>query len=418
MISRAERLRPCQERNQFMSITPDLDTMFRSPANIPVGESVIRGMTRACQTANAVNLAQGIPSYPLPSSLEEAAVAAIRSNDNQYTSPRGSEQFLQAISEFEQRRWNMPEPYDPEKQICVTCGATEGMLAALLAVAERGSNVIIIEPAYESYAVNLRLIGVEARYVHLKGPDWELDPAAVAAVADRNTRAVIVNSPHNPTGRVFTRDETQGLADVCQRLGIVVIHDAIYDELYFTSERPARISDVPGMEQQSITINALSKMFSVTGWRVGWVTGSQNLMERVARVHDFLTIAAPTPFQAAGVAALSLPESYFDELRDVYRRRRDILVNGLEKCGIEFQRPAGAYYVMCDATSFALRGEGESQLVQRLLREAGVGVVPGQCFYGSTDRARPPQIRIAFAKGEDTVAEGVRRLHSYLSVNQ
>ncbi|MET7426929.1 pyridoxal phosphate-dependent aminotransferase [Dactylosporangium sp. NPDC005555] len=371
-------------------------------------------MTRACQAANAVNLAQGIPAYPLPLSLEEAAVEAIRSNDNQYTSPRGSTQFRQAISAFEQRRWSMPVPYDPETQICVTCGATEGMLAALLAVAERGSNVIIVEPAYESYAVNLRLIGVEARYVQLKGPGWELDPAAIAAVADRDTRAVIVNSPHNPTGRVFTRDETQGLADVCQRLGIVVIHDAIYDELYFTDERPTRISDIPGMERQSITINALSKMFSVTGWRVGWVTGPPELMGRVARVHDFLTIAAPTPFQAAGAAALSLPATYFDELRAVYGKRREVLVTGLERCGIEFQRPAGAYYVMCDATSFALPGEGESQLVQRLLQEAGVGVVPGLCFYGSADRTGPPQIRIAFAKGEDTVAEGVRRLHGYL----
>ncbi|WP_343446599.1 pyridoxal phosphate-dependent aminotransferase [Micromonospora schwarzwaldensis] len=399
-----------------MSVTPDLENIFRSPANIPVGESVIRGMTRACQEADAVNLAQGIPHYPLPLSLQEAAVAAIRSNDNQYTSPRGSAQFLHAISGFEQRRWDMPTPYDPETQICVTCGATEGMLAALLAVAEKGSNVIIVEPAYESYAVNLRLIDVEARHVQLKGPDWVLDPAEIAAVADRNTRAVIINSPHNPTGRVFTREEIQGLADVCLRLGIIVIHDAIYDELYFTSERPARISDIPGMDQQSITINALSKMFSVTGWRVGWVTGPQSLMERVARVHDFLTIAAPTPFQAAGAAALSLPTSYFEELREVYGKRRDILVTGLEKCNIEFQRPAGAYYVMCDATSFARPGEGEAQLVQRLLREGGVGVVPGQCFYGSA-RTGPPQIRIAFAKGEDTVAEGARRLYNYLSTD-
>ncbi len=397
-----------------MSVTSDLENIFRSPANIPAGESVIRGMTRACQAADAVNLAQGIPSYPLPLSLQEAAVAAIRSNDNQYTSPRGSEPFLQAISDFEQRRWEMPTPYDPETQICVTCGATEGMLATLLAVAEKGSNVIIVEPAYESYAVNLRLIDVEARYVQLKGPDWVLDPAEIAAVADRDTRAIIINSPHNPTGRVFTREEIQGLADVCLRLGIIVIHDAIYDELYFTNERPPRISDVPGMDQQSITINALSKMFSVTGWRVGWVTGPQRLMERVARVHDFLTIAAPTPFQAAGAAALSLPNSYFEELREVYGKRRDILVTGLEKCNIEFQRPAGAYYVMCDATSFARPGEGEAELTQRLLREGGVGVVPGLCFYGS-DRSGPPQIRIAFAKGEDTVAEGVRRLYNYLS---
>jgi aminotransferase len=400
-----------------MPLTPKLENMSRPPANIPAGESVIRGMTRACEAVNAINLAQGIPDYPLPPSLEEAAVAAIRANDNQYTSPRGSMRFLQAISEFEQRRWCMPAPYDPETQICVTCGATEGMLAALLAVAERGSNVIIVEPAYESYAVNLRLIGVEARYLQLKDPKWEFDPARIAAIADRNTCAVIVNSPHNPTGRVFTSQETQGLADVCQRLGIVVIHDAIYDELYFTSERPARISDIPGMEQQSITINALSKMFSVTGWRVGWVTGPQYLMERVARVHDFLTIAAPTPLQAAGAAALALPASYFDELREVYRKRRDVLVTGLERCGIEFQRPAGAYYVMCDATSFARPGEGESQLVQRLLEEAGVAVVPGQCFYGTADRTGRPQIRIAFAKGEDTVAEGVRRLYSYLSTN-
>jgi L-glutamine---4-(methylsulfanyl)-2-oxobutanoate aminotransferase len=398
-----------------MPVTPDLENLFRPPANIPVGESIIRGMTRACQAADAVNLAQGIPSYPLPLSLEDAAIAAIRSNDNQYTSPRGSMEFLQAISEFEQRRWDMPVPYDPGTQICVTCGATEGMLAALLAVAERGSNVIIIEPAYESYAVNLRLIGVEARYVQLKGSNWELDPAEIAAIADRSTRAVIVNSPHNPTGRVFTREETQGLADVCQRLGLVAIVDAIYDELYFADERPVRISDVPGMEQQSIVINALSKMFSVTGWRAGWVTGPPYLMDGVARVHDFLTIAAPTPFQAAGAAALSLPASYFDELRRLYRKRRDVLVNGLEKCDIEFQRPAGAYYVMCDVTSIARPGEGEAQLVQRLLQEGGVGVVPGQCFYGSADRTGPPQVRIAFAKGEDTVAEGTRRLHNYLT---
>ncbi|NJC11488.1 aminotransferase [Micromonospora profundi] len=397
-----------------MSVTPDLRHVVRAPANIPAGESVIRGMTRACLAANAVNLSQGIPSYPLPLALEEAAVAAIRSHDNQYTSPRGSQPFLQAISAFEQHRWGLPEPYDPETQICVTCGATEGMLAALMAVAEPGSNVVVIEPAYESYAINLRLIGVEPRYVRLSGPDWQLDPAAVAAVADRDTRAVVLNSPHNPTGRVFSAAEMHGLADVCLRLGIVAIHDAIYDELYFTAERPVRIADVPGMEQQSITVNALSKMFSVTGWRVGWVTGPVHLMERVARVHDFLTIAAPTPFQAAGAAALSLPAGYFEELRSVYARRRDILVTGLEKCGVAFEQPAGAYYVMCDASSFARPGESEDDIASRLLHEGGVGVVPGHCFYGSAGRAGAPQIRIAFAKDDETVAEGVRRLGAYL----
>ncbi|MGK5550579.1 pyridoxal phosphate-dependent aminotransferase [Actinomadura kijaniata] len=401
-----------------MSVTPDLESRVKAPTNIPTGESIIRGMTSACQAAGAVNLAQGIPSYPLPQDLQEAAVAAIRSDDNQYTAPRGSMRFLQAISEFERRRWNMPAPYDPETQICVTCGATEAMLATLLAVAERGSNVIVITPGYESYAVNLRLIGVEARYVRLRAPGWELDPAEIAAVADRNTRAVIVNSPHNPTGRVFTREETQGLADVCQRLGIVAIHDAIYDELYFTDERPARISDVPGMEQRSITINALSKMFSVTGWRVGWVTGAKDLMDRVARVHDFLTIAAPTPFQAAGAAALSLPAGYFDELRSVYRTRRDILVGELERAGVSFQSPAGAYYVMCDVGPFVRPGEGEAQFAQRLLLEGGVGVVPGQCFYGAAERTGGPQIRVAFAKGEETIAEGARRLSGYLGANR
>jgi aminotransferase len=397
-----------------MLVPSYLNNISTAPANIPVGESVIRGMTRACQAANAVNLAQGIPSYPLPPSLEEAAVAAIRSNDNQYTSPRGSMRFLQAISEFEQRRWGIPTAYDPETQICVVCGATEGMLATLLAVAERSSNVIIVEPAYESYAVNLRLIGVEARYVQLKAPHWDLDPAEIAEIADRNTRAVILNSPHNPTGRVFTRAEIQGVADVCQKLGIIAIHDAIYDELYFTDERPTRICDIPGMAEQSITINALSKMFSVTGWRVGWVTAPKNLMDRIARVHDFLTIAAPTPFQAAGAAALSLPVSYYEELREVYRNRRDLLVTELEKCDLEFRHPAGAYYVMCDATPFARPGESEWQLVQRLLLEGGVGVVPAQCFYGSSARTDRPQFRIAFAQGEDTVAEGARRLYRYL----
>jgi aspartate/methionine/tyrosine aminotransferase len=385
------------------------------PANLPAAESIIRGMTRACEAANAINLAQGIPSYALPESLQEAAIEAIRSGNNQYSAPRGATEFLEAISKFEQQRWRLPEPYDPETQICVTCGSTEGMLATLLAVAERGSNVIVIEPAYESYAVNLQLIGVQARYVQLSRPDWELDPGAIAAVADRETRAVIVNSPHNPTGRAFTGQELKGLAEVCQKFGIVAIHDAIYDELYFGDERPTRIADIPGMEQQTITINALSKLFSVTGWRVGWATGPTSLMNRVARVHDFLTIAAPTPLQAAGVAALSLPTSYFEELREVYRARRDILVTGLKKCNIEFRQPEGAYYVLCDATSLARPGESEVELVHRLLREGGVGVVPGQCFYGSVDRPVSPQFRVAFAKGEDTVAEGARRLLRYLS---
>ena len=397
-----------------MLVPPGLNNISPAPANIPAGESVIRGMTRACEAAGAVNLAQGIPSYPLPPSVAQAAVEAILANDNQYSSPRGSARFLQAISEFEQRRWDLPTPYDPQTQICVVCGATEGMLATLLAVAERSSNVIIVEPAYESYAVNLRLIGVEARYVRLKAPRWELDPAEIAAVADHNTRAIIINSPHNPTGRVFGGEEIHGVAEVCQKLGIIAIHDAIYDELYYTDERPTRICDVPGMEELSITVNALSKMFSVTGWRVGWVTGSPTLMGRVARVHDFLTIAAPTPFQAAGTAALSLPVSYFEELRKVYRERRDLLVTELDKAGIEFRHPAGAYYTMCDSTPFARPGENEAQLVQRLLLEGGVGVVPGQCFSGSAGPTDRTWFRVAFAQGAENVAEGARRLHRYL----
>lgn len=397
-----------------MSADERFRPLAKAPSNLPVGESIIRGMTRACEEYDAVNLAQGIPSYPLPHSVQEAAVDAIRSADNQYTAPRGSASFLQAISAFEQRRWGMAEPYDPERQICVTCGATEGMLASLIAVAEPGSNVIIIEPSYETYAVNLRLIGVEARYVRLRPPAWELDPADVEAVVDDRTRAVIINSPHNPTGRVHSAAELEGLGEVCVRHGIVAIHDAIYDELYFGSRPPARISGVPGMEQHAITVNALSKMFSVTGWRVGWVTGSRELMERVMRVHDFLTIAAPSPLQTAGTAALSLPQSYFTELRDVYRSRRDVLVGGLQKCGLEFHHPEGAYYVLCDATPLTRPGESEEELTRRLLRECGVAVVPGLCFYGPDGEGRRPQIRIAFAKDEATVAEGTRRLLGYL----
>ncbi|WP_083390632.1 pyridoxal phosphate-dependent aminotransferase [Parafrankia soli] len=371
-------------------------------------ESVIRDMTRLALRHGAVNLAQGFPDFACPTELKEAAKAAIDADVNQYAITWGAADFRAAIAAKIGRTypgWTV----DPDTEICVTCGSTEAMIAAMLALVDPGEEVVFFEPFYENYGPDSILSGAVPRLVRLHGPDWSIDPAELRAACSDRTRAIVVNTPHNPTGKVFSADELALIAELCQRHDILVFTDEIYEHIHYLGPGghipPAT---VPGLEDRTVTVNALSKTYAVTGWRVGWTVAPAPYTEAIRKVHDFLTVGAAAPLQAAGVAAMGLPPEYYAGLAQEYRVRRDLLCGALENTGFALRPPDGAYYVMCDTTDLDPAGD-DVAFARRLVSELGVAAVPGSSFYADPADGRHI-VRFGFPKRLETLRAATDRL--------
>jgi aminotransferase len=368
-------------------------------------ESVIREMTRLCRIHDAINLAQGFPDFPAPALVKEAARRAIAEDINQYAITWGSPSLRNAISEAYARRYGMA--VDAAREITVTCGSTEAMIASILAVLDPGDELIVFEPFYENYGPDAILAGAQPRFVGLKPPGWSFDPDELAAAFNERTRGLVLNTPNNPTGKVFSRDELAAIADLCRKWDVVVFSDEIYEHILYDGAEHVPIATLPGMADRTVTISALSKTYSVTGWRVGWAIASPTITSGIRKVHDFLTVGAPAPLQEAGAAALAMPDDYYRELADAYQARRDLIVGGLEEVGFECSVPRGAYYVLADAKGLGVTDD--AAFARRLVEEVRVGCVPGSSFYSEPEHARSI-VRFSFCKREATIREALRRL--------
>ncbi len=368
-------------------------------------ESVIREMTRQAMAHDAVNLAQGFPDFTCPPELKEAAKAAIDADVNQYAITWGARDFRHAIAAKTARAypgWDV----DPETELTVTCGATEGMMAAMLAVLNPGDEVVVFEPFYENYGPDAILSGAVPRYVTLHEPDWRIDPDELRTAFGPRTRGIVVNTPHNPTGKVFTREELGLIAELCIEHDAVAFTDDIYEHIRYAGEH-VPLATLPGMRERTVAINSLSKTYSVTGWRVGWVTAPARLTAGIRKVHDFLTVGAAAPLQAAGTVAMSLPATYYSALADGYRQRRDLLVDALGAAGFRTWVPDGAYYVMTDISDITEASDVE--FAMSLTASPGVASVPGSSFYSRPELGRT-KLRFAFPKRLETLEDAAERL--------
>ena len=368
-------------------------------------ESVIRDMTRLAIKHNAINLAQGFPDFAAPQEIKDAAKRAIDADINQYAITWGAKPFRDAIAEKFARSYGVA--VDPETQLCVTCGSTEAMMSAALAVIDPGDEVVVFEPFYENYGPDAILSGATPRFVTLHEPDWRFDDAELAAAFDDRTRAIIINTPNNPTGKVFTRAELEQIAGLCQKWGVVAITDEIYEFMTYEGTVHIPLITIPGMEDRTILINAMSKTYSVTGWRVGWCISSPELTSGIRKVHDFLTVGAAAPLQEAGVVALNLPDAYYKALADEYLERRDLMLSILEGAGFKTYKPYGAYYIMTDCSSL---GYDDDVTAARSLTETiGVASVPGSSFYKEPELGRT-KLRFSFCKKLETLRAAGERL--------
>jgi aspartate/methionine/tyrosine aminotransferase len=382
---------------------------FRSQRTSQFTESVIREMTRLALEHNAVNLAQGFPDFGAPEEIKGAAQDAIAADFNQYAITWGAKPFRDAIA-AKYRKWYGLD-YDPEREITVCCGATEGMIAALLAVTNPGDEVVIFEPYYENYGPDAFLCDAEPKMVRLRPPDWTFDPDELRRAFSAKTKAIILNSPNNPTGKVFTRAELQAIADLCQEFDALAITDEIYEHIIYDGASHFPIATLPGMRERTVLVNSMTKTYSVTGWRVGFVLAAPDLTDSIRKVHDFLTVGAAAPLQQAGVVALNLPDAYYEKLSVEYQKRRDVLSQRLEQAGFRCYRPYGAYYIMTDISGFGFADD--LTFVRHLIENVGVAAVPGSSFFSDseTSNSNPGAtlIRFCFCKKYETLDEaGVR----------
>jgi aminotransferase len=373
-------------------------------------ESVIREMTRQAMLYGAVNLAQGFPDFPAPAEIKRAAQEAVANDVNQYTITWGAKNLRNAIAR-QMKEWQSI-PVDPETQITVCCGSTEAMISTLLAVCNAGDEVVIFEPFYENYGPDSVLSGAKPRFVKLRPPsdsdgEWTFDERELRSAFHDHTKAIILNTPNNPTGKVFTRAELELIRDLCLEFNVIAITDEIYEHILYDDTKHISIASLDGMGDRTVTINGLSKSYSVTGWRVGWAVGPPSITGAIRKVHDFLTVGAPAPLQEAGAAALGLSSAYYENLAFGYRTRRDHLMPALTEAGFRCFRPRGAYYVMTDISAFGF--SDDVTFTKHLVKEIGVAAVPGSSFYNDPkDGAN--QVRFAFCKREETLDEAGRRL--------
>ena len=354
----------------------------------------------------AINFAQGFPDFATDSRIVESAAKAMRDGYNQYATTWGAPQLRSAIARKQSTAWG--REVDPEREVTVSCGATEAMIAAMLAAVDPGDEVVIFEPYYENYGPDCIISGAVPRYVTLRAPDWGFDPDELRRAFSNKTRAVIINTPHNPTGKVFSRRELELIAELCIEHDAIAITDEIYEHLVYRGVHVS-IATVPGMADRTITISGASKTFSVTGWRVGWLIAPASLTAGVRKVHDFLTVGAAHPLQIAVAAALELPPAFYVELLGDYSERRDAMVTGLQECGFDVAAPDGAYYVMAGIAAFGF--DDDTAMARHLIEQVAVATVPGSSFYRDPSQGRN-QLRFSFPKRIETIERGVQALRA------
>jgi len=365
-------------------------------------ESVIREMTRICDAAGGHNLSQGFPDFEIDPRLKEAVCKAVMDGWNQYPVTFGEPELREAIS---RKAWSYNHILcDPATDITVTCGATEAMMASLSAIINPGDEVVIFEPFYENYGPDCILSGATPHYVTLNPPDWSYSPDELAAAFNDKTKAIIINTPNNPTGKVFSRKEMEEIAELCVKWDCYAVTDEIYEHILYDGARHVSIASIPGMEDRSITINSVSKSYSVTGWRVGWAIASKAITQRIRKVHDFLTVGAPTPLQHAAVEALAFDEDYYSRLRGHYREARDFLYGLLVDCGFKPYLPGGAYYIINDVSELMERfgAKDDFAFSRKLIEMTGVATVPGSSFYSNPAQGST-KIRFCFCKKWETM---------------
>ena len=373
-------------------------------------ESVIREMTRQAMLHGAVNLAQGFPDFPAPEEVKRAAQEAIAADINQYAITWGAKKLREAIAR-QMKLWQGLE-VDPERDITVCCGSTEAMISAMLAVTNPGDEVVIFEPFYENYGPDAILSGATPRFVKLRPQadgegEWVFDERELRAAFNSNTKAIILNTPNNPTGKVFTRAELEFIRDLCVEWNVLALTDEIYEHILYDGAQHISIATLDGMRERTVTINGMSKTYAVTGWRVGWAVAPPHLTAAIRKVHDFLTVGAAAPLQEAGAVALSLPPSYYEKLAADYRIRRDVLLGGLRAAGFRCFVPRGAYYIMTDVSAFGF--PDDLAFTNHLTQKIGVAPVPGSSFYDNP-RDGSQQVRFAFCKRLETLQDAASRL--------
>ncbi len=372
-------------------------------------ESVIREMTRVVSQHGGVNLAQGMPNFPPPPELLEAAHRAIDGDFHQYAITWGTPPLRQAIADKYRTFYGLT--VDPERHVTVCCGSTETMLSTLLAVLNPGDQVIIFEPFYENYGPGCIISGAEPVFVPLEPPDFSFDADRLRKAVTPRTRAIIFNSPNNPTGKVFSRAELETIAALCREHDLLAITDEIYEHIVYDGLGHTPIATLPGMAERTITISGISKSYSVTGWRVGYAIASEALSLGIRRAHDFVTVGAPHPLQEAAVTALRLPDAYYVRLREAYQARRDLLWGYVEKAGFVAWKPKGAYYILTDVAHF-MKHYGvadDTAFAMWLIKHVGVATVPGSSFYAHPELGRT-KIRFCFPKTDDVLRDAGERL--------
>ncbi|HYG75495.1 MAG TPA: aminotransferase class I/II-fold pyridoxal phosphate-dependent enzyme [Planctomycetota bacterium] len=369
-------------------------------------ESVIREMTRLCNRHGGVNLAQGFPDFPSPKAMKEAAKAAIDAEKNQYAITWGAKAFRDAL--VKKTKHFMGMDFDPERELTVCCGSTETMISAMLATVDPGEEVIVFEPFYENYGPDAILSGATPVYVKLRPPHWDFDRDELRKAFSPRTKGIIVNTPHNPTGKVFSREELEYIGKLATEFDALIYTDEIYEHILYDGTPHVYTATLPGLRERTVTISGLSKTYSVTGWRIGYCFAPPEITGAIRKVHDFLTVGAPAPLQEGAVAGLQFGDDYYVELREKYQARRELCVGVLEEAGFRCFKPGGAYYIMTEYPDVGIRDDIE--FARYLVEKIGVAAVPASSFYRAGAPEAKKMIRFNFAKKDETILEAAKRL--------
>ncbi|MFQ3535223.1 MAG: aminotransferase class I/II-fold pyridoxal phosphate-dependent enzyme [Aggregatilineales bacterium] len=376
---------------------------------VPFGTTIFAEINRLARQHGAINLGQGAPDFDTPLPVREAAISAVRSQLNQYAPNIGLPEARAAIAQHAERFYG--QRLSPD-QVLITAGATEAMFAAILGLSDPGDEIIVFQPVYDSYVPNMRMAGVSPRYVNLYPPEWMFDPDELAAAFTPRTKAIIINTPHNPTGKCYTRHELEIIAELCVRHDVIAITDEVYEHIVYDRAQHVRLATLEGMPERTLTISSLGKTFSATGWKVGWAIGAPELVESVNRAHQFITYSVATPLQAAAAAALNLPDAYFETLRADYQRKRDWLLSMLQSAGFKTLAPQGGYFIMANWRHVAPEHiQNDVQFAEWLIREIGVACIPPSAFYRPEDKHLAADFaRFALCKRDETLQTAAERL--------